>query len=159
MSELKSKAKNIQRVLASSDTGPLLVARDVVALAAGWARYEAEAQMSAKQWIKQNLGRELRFFVVREKAVDKIGEHARRCLHHDVAVWVSQNVPDDKLTEVMRALMAAKRNNGGNCVQLRAAVNICNSVMGVRVFPRAPGCSRCRMLEALLWKHGVTIPE
>jgi len=149
--------------LRSADTGPLVIAEDVLQIAGEWERYRVEARgLDCTSWLRKELGRgrSLAFFERRAHAVKVLGEACRRVLHHDVAVWIAGRVRDPEAVQrVMWALMRATKKQGGNCLTPAQARPIVLATLGIERAPRTIGCARCAELERLLAEHGIVLPE
>lgn len=155
---LEHKARRWQKALADAATGPLIVAAEIVTLSENWAGYRGEAGgRDCTTWLRDTLGRgkSLAWFTQRHNAVEALGEASRRMMHHEVAVWVSRNVPPEFYAPVKFMLRREQRENGGNPLTLRQAKPRILRVMGATAAPNAKQCGRCKELEAQLRAAGI----
>lgn len=151
----------IRRYIGAGANGPLVAAGDVIALADRWDDYKQEADgLTFTQWIVGvcGAGKDLGWWERRQRAVERIegtrrDGSARRKLHHEVAVYVAENVADEHLEEVRRMLYTSVKNNGGVPLTPAQAKRRIAKIVGSK--PSARQCSRCRRLEAILKAHGI----
>ncbi len=140
--------------MAASDSGPLIVARDVMAIADNWERYKEEAGgLDCSRFLTSTFGagRGLAYFANRVEAVAFIGESARRTLHHQVAIYILNNVSKEFVAEVLSALTRERKKNGGNALSPAQAKPVIEAITGTK--QRAyRTCSKCVKLEAELAK-------
>lgn len=151
MSEsLKELTGRWRSALASGDCGPLVIAADVVRVGAEWdEKYKEEAGgASCTTWLRRELGpgRNLAWFARRHEAVEHLGESIRRTMHHEVAVWIHDNVPKEAWTKVVMAVtIAAKKQRGVPLTPPQARRVVCPIIGKVSGTKR--GCSRCSDFE------------
>lgn len=159
LAEVGSKLKS---AMGDAAFGPLIVAAEVVELAKHWKAFEAEAgDLSCAGWLQSTLGRgkDLAFFTRRHDAVKRLGEASRRRIHHDVAVYVLNNVTDEHLRKVKEMLFREYTANGKNPLTLMQAQPRIREVIGSRASTRKRTCKRCEQLKAILLQHGIDVPE
>lgn len=165
---LADKTKEWKRILGDAARGPLVVATDVVSIANHWDEYAAEAGgLSITGWLKKTLGagRNLAWFERRAKAVRVLGEAARRNLHHEVAVWVSENVPPAHYDKAKRVLFHAARAQNGNPLTLGQARPLLQKELGrsfsSRGYQSKLGDALARIARIEKWAdaNGLTLPE
>ena len=157
---LGDRSRRWSAALAASDTGPLIIAADVVQLAGEWDDYKREASgLSCTAWLRKTLGRGrgLAWFETRARAVEKLGESVRRTLHHEVAVWTVNNAPPPTWKAIVEALMFARKKNGGNALTLVQAKPIARQILGINASPRRVSCMRCAKLEERLRENGISV--
>jgi hypothetical protein len=161
---LAEKGKRIAKAMGDAARGPLIIAREVVEIADNWESHKAQAGGgTCAAWLTAITGnpkRDEHYFRRREDAVQRIGEHARRCWHHEAAVWACENIGDaSALTKLDRAVMAEKRARG-NQPQSVATVKRLARALGLSVVkPRAKVCQRCEALVQALVAAGLPVPE
>lgn len=146
---LRERAKHFRKALAQVDTGPLVLAPEVVELAERWGEFEAEADgLSVNGWLRRELGngKTLAWFKRRAEAVEKLGEASRRVLHHEVAVYVLQSVPSALWELVVTALAKARLKNGRCALSMKQAERVIREIVGHS--PQKKVCARCLELEA-----------
>ena len=144
---LAERAKTWKKALRENGCGPLVMAAEVVGICRSWKDYEAEADgLSASGWLRRELGFGLAWFEVRARAVDALGEAIRRTIHHEVAVYVLQSVPEGHRATVVEALMGARLKNGGVPLTKAKALRIIKEIVGRS--ERRRSCARCLELEA-----------
>lgn len=157
---LTNKIGRWKRALSDAATGPLVIAPEVVALADNWEAIKEEAGgLSCTAYLRSKLhpGRDLAFFRRRAEAVAKLGEASRRTLHHDVAVWVANQVPDNLLDAVkLELIRGAKEQNGHPLVMSQARARL-KQLIGSTARKKRE-CQRCKELEKLLATHGIETP-
>jgi len=144
--------------LRASDTGPLVIAQDVVRIANEWDKYRAEVgNVDCTTWLRRELDLPLDFFLRRAKAVERLGEACRRTIHHEVAVWLSNRLKDDELIKkAMWALMSETKKRRGNCLTLPKAQLVVRKALGIKpTLAKAVACTSCVRMRALLKKHGI----
>lgn len=111
---LSEQAKRLAGVMKTGSTGPLLAAREVVAISKRWESLRAEAEdVECTTWCKATLGFPLSWFAVRFDAATAIGAgHAFRSWDHEAAVWAYRRFGEDRGQlqrldiEVLKALRA-----------------------------------------------------
>ena len=146
---LGQKAKEFRQALAQVDTGPLILAPKVIALASEWSEYEAEVEgLAINGWLRRELGagKTLAWFKRRAEAVDKLGESVRRTLHHEVAVRILGTVPENRWAEIVAALQRARLKNGHCALSPKQADKVIRELLGRA--PQVKICARCSALEA-----------
>ena len=150
---LSDRAKRLRKALSDADTGPLVIAAEVVALSTEWPRYEAESGgKSVSHWLKKVLGpgKDLSYFAKRHEAVRILGEASPRTFHHEAALWAANNVvsglKDAGRRVFLEKCFAAKRSNGHNPVTKAQAKRIAVECGFVQVASRktCPGCEHLR---------------
>ncbi len=161
---LKVAAAKFKAALRDSDTGPLVIAQEVMRIEERWPEYKEEAgDIECTTWLARELGpgRDFAFFQRRAKAVEKLGESCRRKLHHEVAVWLANLKNESAQVKVaFVALISATNKQRGNCLTLSQAKPIVRKALGVKAGPRAvKSCERCARLTALLQESGIKVPD
>ena len=147
-----------KRALADAATGPLVIAADVCDVADHWEGYRADADgVDATTWLKTNTGWNLAWFRRRNTAVLRLGEAVRRWMHHEVAVWLLP-IPDESVREVVASLRVATHRNNENPISLAVAKPIVNELLHRVPSTEPRACPRCKVLVALLEKHGIPVP-
>lgn len=82
-----TRTERLRKGLADGATGPLRMAKEVLAVTAEWDTYKDEANVTAAQWIRSlRHGVDMRFFALRAVAAERIGADARRW-DHEAAIW------------------------------------------------------------------------
>lgn len=146
---LKDFSKRVRAALAAGDTGPLVVAADVISVAGDWERHREETGgLSCTSWLRKEFGpgHNLAWFTRRHEAVLSLGESVRRTMHHEVAVWIVDAVPADKHAEVVMAVtIAAKKQHGVPLTPPQARRIVCPLIGKVR--GRKPACIECAKHE------------
>jgi hypothetical protein len=128
--------------------GPNVIASEVVEVSRQWRNYKKDSgNLSCSKWLESSVGHPLGFFRHRAHAISRLGEAARRTIHHDVCVWLTGYAGDDeKLDAAKRALMAACHKNGNNPLTLARAKVVVYKITGYRRIHRT--CSQCEKLRA-----------
>ena len=170
----------LRKALSDSATGPLVIAAEIVQLSEAWdqvpdpvpvtsgsSAMQAERAASLREqaggsscdaWVRAKVAPGgLAFFTARHKAIERIGEAARRTVHHEVAVWVDRHVSDAQLGEVKQALMRGAKAQNGSPLTKAQAMRVLAKLLGLK--PKAHGCSRCEQLEKVLRESGLEVPE
>ena len=148
---LGDKARRLSAALKSSDTGPLVIAQEVMDLAADWREWEKEASgMTADGWCRKALNHPLKFFQRRAYAVHDLGPASKRMLHHEAAVWLCEKqLPEDVKREAMKRAVSKSRQENGHALNLSALKRLLvygdNPLLGRT--PRGTVCAGCVMLE------------
>ena len=161
---LSDFGKKIAKDMGDHDRGPLIVARDIVALASNWEAYQAEADgKSCSQWLA-SIGtggrRDVAWFTRRAEAVSTMGEHSRRIWNHDALVWATNQFRDEvTLRRLDREVQAASRANGGGALSLQQVSLMAKRLGLVATNRRTKTCGRCKELEAALVAARVHVPE
>jgi hypothetical protein len=131
---LSDYAKRFRDAMSNADTGPLIIASEVVELSEKWDDYRAEAgNLKFTAWLTREMGsqgRGLGFFKKRHEAVIGLGEHIRRSLNHEVAVYIWNSVPEDKKLNVVDALTQAYARNSKCPLTYGQAAPIINGIVG-----------------------------
>jgi hypothetical protein len=84
-----------------------------------------------------------------------MGEACRRKVHHDVAVYVLGNVPEDHLEQVKHMLFTEPtRINGGNPLTTAQALRRIRGILGRTC--RSRTCPNCLRLEEILRSNGIS---
>lgn len=147
--KLSDAGRFIRAGMASSDTGPLVVSEKVVFICDHWETYKHEAgDMSFRQWLTRELGnrgRNYSFFKRRLRAVEMLGESVRRTLHHEVAVYVSEQVPEAMRARVKSELEKRCMQNNHCPLTKGQALPIIRKMLGHVARPKE--CQRCKELE------------
>lgn len=159
---LQSRAARWRSALSNADTGPLVIAAEIVALAENWKAFKEEAGgLSCSGWLKAVFrnGRGLDWFARRHAAVLMLGEAVRRTLHHDVAVYVMQNVTPEHRDAVKLMLIRECRSQNGQPLSPAQAKARIAKIQGAVTNVRRHGCARCAQLEEALSAAGLRIPQ
>jgi hypothetical protein len=159
--DLATKGRRWRKAMSDAATGPLQIAKEVVALDESWPVYKKEADgKSLTGWLRLTLGRGrgLFFFKSRAYAVELLGPSVARTFHHEVAVWVANNVDKDSRESAVWALLRATQENGRVPLTIKQAQLVVGKLLGRRALPRA-SCPRCTQLEELLRKNGIRVPS
>jgi hypothetical protein len=149
---LTDAARFIKAGMANSDTGPLIIAEKVVSICDTWTDYKEESDgLSFRQWLTRELGNQGRnygFFKRRLRAIENpnLGESIRRTFHHEVAVYVSEQVPEDMQRAVKDELEKRCIQNNRCPLTPGQAMPIIKSMLGHE--PKRRECKRCKELEA-----------
>jgi hypothetical protein len=146
---LREKAREWRNSLKEVHTGPLIIASDVVALAAEWDRFKDEAEgLTINGWLRRELGRSarLRYFELRHRAVQELGESIRRTIHHDVAKWIVNSVASCHWAILVKMLQKARIENGHNALAFDPAQRLVLRIIGRT--PKTRTCSKCIELQA-----------
>jgi hypothetical protein len=155
--DLASKGRRWRKAMSDAATGPLQIAKEVVELDARWSAFKKEADgKSLTSWLRLTLGkgRGLAFFANRARAVELLGPSVARNLHHDVAVWVVNNVDKEARESAVFALLRATQENGRVPLTIKQSRLVVGKLIGRRAVQKA-SCPRCAVLEELLRKAGV----
>jgi len=155
-SELEEFGIKLRKCVTSGTSGPLAIAADVVKLAAVWSAHKDEADgLTCSQWLIGicGAGKGLAWWEKRDAAVKRIGEHARRRLDHNVAVFVSNNVSDEFLKPVCDMLLSSMKQNAGNPLTIAQAKLRIAIIVGKKAGKKT--CAQCRRLESIIKSHGL----
>lgn len=148
---LKEWSKKFKSAMQQTHTGPLIIAEEVVNLANDWGDHQKEADgLSVSQWLTRELGNKqtgLAYFKRRHDAVLILGEDIRRTIHHEVAVYVMNNVPDVLRGRVKELLIKGFVNNNHNPLTPQQAKPVIYEVIG-KPLAASKECLRCLELEA-----------
>lgn len=155
---LQALAKRLRATMNASASGPLMVAGEVVEIAANWDNFRSEADgKDCTTWLRSEVGPGcgLPFFEARHRATVALGRQNAQRLHHEAAVWLVGNVPEQYRLPVMsdchKLYRDPKRNNGA-CVTRAQMKRIADKVME-RV-PQHRVCERCKRLEEQVRQMG-----
>lgn len=164
---LSERAAGWRRAMQDADSGPLVIAKEVIEISENWESYKAEAQgMTINGWLQRTFGkgRTISWWAHRDEAVEALGEVSRRTFNHEVAVWLVGYVPADKLSEAKFAIMNGRKKNGDNCLTIHQARLIIERMLGATKEPRR--CAKCAEkddriaeLESTIRAAGVAVPE
>lgn len=158
---LGEKASRWKTAMRDRDTGPLVIAKEVVELAADWESYRQEAGgLDCTTWLRTQAfrpGEGLAWWRTRADAAVALGEASRRYMHHDVATYIYRTVPKDKWDEVKMALMRGAKEQNGMPMKLTQARRVIGTIIKRKSVKRA--CVRCAELEKVLAAHGLKAPE
>jgi hypothetical protein len=146
--ELESRVKEWKRLMSDVDCGPLAIAHEVVELANRWEAegfHKSTRFRNVTAFLSSEFGRKkgLAYFTARASAVDALGEHIRRSLNHQVAIWIYNKVPQVHRDTVVRACIEDRKNNGSNCVSLSRAKVLATQICGSFTQAREKCCPRC----------------
>jgi hypothetical protein len=164
LQELAVRLKNIGQ----HPCAPLIVASDVAYIDTHWADYRGEAGgKTCAQWVREVSGFQLRWWIARHEAVMRLGEAARRILHHRVAVWVATHISEDDYAAAIGVLRTEQRANHGIPVPWPVASKALRKA-GLYQPPKRPkamceSCKRLRervaLLEQTIRDLGGEVPE
>ncbi len=145
-------------MMQNADTGPLNIAKEVVAVIDGWEEYqESQGDLSAQAWLETKVfrpGLGVGFWRIRAQAVVSLGEAVRRNLHHEAAVWVYRSVPDDQRAELLPlAYRESKRIH--SAVPLAVMQRLYREMAGTKPPRKSRACKECERLRGLLEAAGV----
>lgn len=157
---LATRARRLKQAMQDSASGPLLVAQEIVAIAANWSSYREEAGgVSCSSWCEKIFGQNLAFFQRRYEAVRRLGEDSRRTWHHLAAVWACGQTDDDlALQRLHRLVLRARLDNGHNALSAGQVQRLAPQVFG-KVDPKPVVCARCKRLEEFIREKGLKVPE
>lgn len=144
--KLSEVAGRIGAVMRSSASGPLIIAADVCRIADGWdseGYREESGGMTCSQWLMRLCGQRERFFRDRLRAVERIGEHARRHWDHDAAVWASNAFDDASLERLDRQVRAEQRAAGEVVFSPAQVARVARDLALVKVRVRERVCGEC----------------
>jgi hypothetical protein len=154
------RMRRLASILRSSETGPLIVAGDVVAMAARWHDFQADAGgLNACAACRKHLGHPLSWFERRHYAVQLFGRDVRNWMSHGLAVWLYGKAVDagtgthilstDQVKSVKVALLHAfrEKRSRGLPVNQDEAEPVVLGVIG-RPTPRVVRCVECAKKEA-----------
>ncbi len=157
---LQELATRMKAAVSNGATAPLIVAQDVVQLAAHWDEYKQEAGgVECTTWLQSICGGgiNLSWWSARNEAVERLGESCRRTTDHHVAVWAARKLDDESIRRAALILRREQKQNHGVPISM---------MMARRVF-RAEGligkvkhrhCERCRLLEKTIRELGGEVP-
>jgi hypothetical protein len=161
--QLKERATKWQQAMRNADTGPLVIAKEVLTVVNHWDKFKADAGgLDVGPWLGKvfGAGRKVKYWSTRAEAVDSLGKSVRRFMHHEVAIWVHQTVPAQHRTKFVKELAAARNENGGNPVSKMQAARLYRQVFGVATpAKRNHWRERCEMLERILDENGIEYPK
>lgn len=145
--------------LNDSASGPLLVAENVVDIAKKWEEYKKDANgKECSSFLKTYLGKDLSFFIRRQRAIEVLGKTCKEMLHHEAAVWLStRTAQQNEIENVMRLLQKQYGANNSNVLSESTVKRIAVDAIGEHILGERM-CSRCEMLENMLLEHGISIP-
>jgi hypothetical protein len=153
---LKARTKRWKKVMLDAATGPLIIAGEVVELANEWENHrDGAGGIDCTTWLRTVFGRGkgLGWFRHRHEAVVQLGEAIRRTIHHDVAIWVMNQVPQNLQKKVVKMLTLECRDNGNNPITYQIAIPLIREQTGKAIKQRKRTCKRCTYLEGLLEKN------
>ncbi len=159
--KLEDIIKRWRNALRQHDTGPLVIAEEVLLLGKNWENYADQVNgQSFASFIKTELNKPLRYFRDRAIAVQKLGEDCRRYMHHQVAVWLSGKLEsEDEIKRATWALRSATKKMGGNCLSLAQAEPIVYRALEQHRVVKPKICTRCLELEKILESYGIKFPK
>ena len=160
---LDDRSKRWKAAMRNADTGPLMIARDVVGVCDNWERYKNEVEdLTLGQFLGDLFGggRKAAFWKRIAMSVESLGSDCRRFMHWQVAIWVFQTVSVDNRSRVVKELAHAYNDNGKNPLTPSMAKRLVRKLLGGK---RKPGVNSWReyalQLEALCRKNGVALPK
>lgn len=158
--KLAALAARAKEAMNSGACGPLVAARDVMAVVGQWEAYREEAGgIDPSAWLRKFLNKPLDWFEVRAEAVRVLGEASRRELHHEVAVWVlgqirAGNISPGQIEAVKGALAMAFRARNRSVLSLAQAKPVVHSAVG-KPEVRRRSCAECERMKRVLLQHGL----
>lgn len=156
LDDLAQKVSRWSAAMRSADTGPLVIAQEVVAVVDSWDVYKHEAgDITAQSWLEAKVfrpGLGTRFWRTRARAVEHLGEAVRRTMHHEAAVWVVESVPEDQRSAlVFRVHQESKRISAP--VPRSTVQRLYRAMAGVK--PKPKTCGECARLRAKMLAAGI----
>ena len=157
--DLEALRKTLRACLAV-DNGPLIHAKQVCGLEGMWDRFKRDAGgVSFEKWIRVTCGPEYsaRFWRRCNNAVNVLGEHVRRTLHHQVALFIAERLDEANRDGAVTIIGKARRSQNMHLVSLKSAKSLLRKSghWKPRPVPQKAACLRCKLLERLLEKHGI----
>lgn len=145
--QLQVRCDRWKKAMNDAATGPLVIAKEIVQLGDNWGAYKKEAGgLAYTAFLRRHVGKGLKFFQSRAKAVDILDESARRYIDHEVAIWVVGCVTETHMAEVKAMLHREYKARNGHPLTKTQAVPLVRKITGVH--PRVHTCANCRTLEA-----------
>lgn len=147
--QLSERVKGWRKALVDADTGPLCIAIDVVKIVDDWETYRKDAKgLTASAFLRRELGRgrDVAFFRRRARAVTNLGEHIRRKVNHNVAVWIDQNFSGPEATRAVFVVCSVAKN-GNNAFSYAQARPIVLTALNRKTEKQPRECPRCKLLE------------
>ncbi len=159
---MKEKAKRWREAMKSSDSGPLMIAKEVADICDNWEDHKQQADGLTMGEFLGTLfgrGRKAAFWKRLAAAVNELGTDCRRYLHWQTAIWVSQTVQQDRRDAVLKELAAGYNENGKNPLTPVQARRRVRDLLGGR-FKRKIDSWReyAHQLEGILTEHGIPVP-
>jgi hypothetical protein len=145
--QMQIRVERWSKAMNDAATGPLVIAKEIVAIGSCWKLYKKEAGgLAFNAFLRKTLGGyTLGYFKKRALAVDLLDESARRYIDHHVAVWVCGCVDEAHMHEVKLMLHREYMANGDHPINLQKARPLVLAITGHQV--RARSCAKCRALE------------
>lgn len=105
---LYERSAKWRAALRDAACGPLIVAQEIIDLGAEWTDEVATAlgHRTYTSWLKETLGEHEDYYRRRARAVEVIGEHARRMYHHEAAVYLAGIADDERRSQLDSACRA-----------------------------------------------------
>lgn len=150
---LTALAASISGKMTASACGPLVVADEVCKLADDWESGGWRAESGGKtcsQWLMSVCNERERFFRDRKRAVDRIGEHARRTWHHEAAVWASSSFDDEALKFLDTAVRREQRAAGEVIFSRSQVARIARNLDLHPAVHREKTCRRCMEKDVII---------
>lgn len=164
---LAESAKRWAKALRDSNSGPLVVSREIVALAMKWDSFpKVETKgLDASQWTRAHLGQYIKWFEDRASVAERImarGGDAITSWHHETAIWCARFETETEFKK-MGDLLTAERKTTGKIPTKSTAQRLARDAgLIAKRRPRVPvaeDCARCRRLEQVLTVAGLKIPR
>ena len=156
-------ADKIKQTSSDEARGPLVVASDIVTVCERWPEYIGETGCkTAAEWLRGlvGAGRGPAFYERRHRAVQRIGEHARRVWHHDAALWAIDRFGDDvTLKRLDRQVQAETREGGGVPLRPLQVKRIARKLGLTKPVAEKRVCARCDEMAKVLRAAGLEVPE
>ena len=130
----KVKVSKWKEALKDAAVGPLIVAPEVVEMAADWDPKENDDWSFSKtlEWALGD-GKNFRFFQLRNAAVAAMGGmRDARMFDHQAAVWITGKAQNGKLTEALRVCGAAYNCNHKVPLTTSQVKRACRELLGAR---------------------------
>lgn len=153
--DLSARAARWMAAMRSADTGPLVIADEVVSVVDEWSKYQAEVGcVTADAWLTKTfrVGLGVTFWRRRADANRILGEGIRRALHHEAAVWIVRSVPADVRGRVVFEAFKLKKRQDAPVAKNQAR-RLYREIGGVKSAPKT--CGECERLRALLVANGI----
>jgi len=161
-------AKRWSKALRDSCSGPLLVAREFVAIAERWDTFPSSEtkNMDASQWGHAHLGGQyIKWFEIRAAVANRImarGGDAITSWDHITAVWCARFETDHEFKK-MCDLLTAERKTTGKIPSKPTAMRLARDAgLIAKRQPRVPhvaDCARCQKLEKFILANGLKVPK
>lgn len=150
----EAEFKEIKSALGQGETAFNHVAPKVVRLEDSWERHPALRKRfkgTFARQVRRELGVSAAACRAQVAAFKRFADHVNAVslksqIHPKAVLWLSDNVSDDKLTEVLRAIVAAYVEQKRIVVRPGKVRKIVRSIVGMPAPSKKP-CARCAALE------------